>query len=49
MVLYVSLNAKVVNMRVNSEHPKPQPDDHFAQLEKRLYDLTNQRFGGTIK
>lgn len=34
--------------RVNNP-PVPSEMDHFAQLEKRLYDLTNKRFGGTIR
>lgn len=53
----VNLTFNIVNMtfiltlRRHRDTPPPAPStpDHFQQLEKRLYDLTNQRFGGTIK
>lgn len=53
----VNIIANIVNITLcitlgrsrASSAPTPSEIDHFALLEKRLYDLTNRRFGGTIK
>lgn len=49
LTLHVSLTRKLSQIQLQNTALAPSSSDHFAQLEKRLYDLTNQRFGGTVR